>query len=182
MGSHVCTNRFARPRQMKNAAACTLALAMFAILPNASASERTDHRHTAPEFTLPGTDGKQHELGEWRNKVVLLNFWASWCSPCQTEIRDLVAFQAKYGADGLQIVGIGLDDEVKLRNVQRSLGINYPVLLANTPGNNLMARFGNLKGVVPYSVLLSREGEVVYTHTGLIDQEIFAEKVIPRLK
>lgn len=161
---------------MTRIAALTLALAMFITSPSASAGEH------AQAFTLPGTDGKQHQLSEWHNKVVLLNFWASWCSPCQSEIRDLVAYQSKYGADGLQIVGIGLDDEKKLRNVQRSLEINYPVLLDNSPGNPVMRRFGNSAGVVPFSVLISREGEVVYTHTGLINEEIFAEQVIPRLK
>ncbi len=162
---------------MTKIAAFTLALAMFMTSSGASAGERA-----APAFSLPGMDGKQHQLGEWRNKVVLLNFWASWCSPCQSEIRDLVAYQAKYGAEGLQIVGVGLDDEKKLRNVQRSLEINYPVLLDNAPGNPVMRRFGNHAGVVPFSVLISREGEVVYTHTGLINEEIFAEQVVPRLK
>jgi len=157
------------------------ALAMFITLPGVGAGETVTHR-LAPAFTLPGMDGKPHELGEWRNKVVLLNFWASWCSPCQTEIRDLVGYQSQFGARGLQIVGIGLDDEVKLRNVQRTLGINYPVLLANAPGNPLMAGFGNRLGIVPYSVLISREGKVVYTHAGIMSQEIFAEQVIPWLK
>jgi peroxiredoxin len=166
---------------MRKTAAFALALAMFMTLPEASAGELATRNH-APAFTLPGMDGKPHELAEWRNKVVLLNFWASWCSPCQTEIRDLVAYQSQYAAQGLQIVGIGLDDEVKLRNVQRTLGINYPVLLANSPGNPVMTDFGNRDGIVPYSVLISREGKVVYTHTGLVTQEIFAEQVIPWLK
>ncbi len=166
---------------MRKTAAFALALAMFMTLPEAGAGEPVNRKH-AQAFTLPGMDGKPHELAEWRNKVVLLNFWASWCSPCQTEIRDLVAFQTQYGAQGLQIVGIGLDDEKKLRNVQRTLGINYPVLLANSPGNPLMAGFGNRDGIVPYSVIISRAGEVVYTHTGLLTQEIFAEQVIPWLK
>jgi peroxiredoxin len=166
---------------MSKTAAFALVLAMCMTLPEAGAGEPATRSH-APAFTLPGMDGKPHELGEWRNKVVLLNFWASWCSPCQTEIRDLVAYQSQYAAQGLQIVGIGLDDEVKLRNVQRTLGINYPVLLANSPGNSLMAGFGNRDGIVPYSVLISREGEVVYTHTGLITQEIFTKQVIPWLK
>jgi peroxiredoxin len=166
---------------MRGAAACTLALAMCLTLPTAGAGEPAA-RTLAPAFALPGTDGKTHELAEWRNKVVLLNFWASWCSPCQTEIRDLVAFQAKYGAQGLQIIGIGMDNETKLRNVARSLEINYPVLLANSSGSPLMTRYGNRDGTVPYSVLISRQGEVVYTYTGLINNEIFSEQVIPRLK
>lgn len=166
---------------MKKVIAFALSLAMTIALPAAGAGEMGTHK-LAPAFTLPGMDGKPHELREWQDKVVLLNFWASWCSPCQTEIRDLVAYQSQYGAQGLQIVGIGLDDEVKLRNVQRTLGINYPVLLANSPGNPLMTEFGNRDGIVPYSVLISREGKVVYTHTGLVTQEVFAEQVIPWLK
>jgi peroxiredoxin len=161
--------------------AVAFALAMFIALPTVSAGEMGTHK-LVPAFVLPGMDGKPHKLGEWHDKVVLLNFWASWCSPCQTEIRDLVAYQSQFGAQGLQIVGVGMDDETKLRNVQRTLGINYPVLLANTPGNPLMAAFGNRDGIVPYSVLISREGKVVYTHTGIITQEIFAEQVIPWLK
>ena len=166
---------------MSRVIACSLALAMCMTLPPAMAGEAAALKPPIG-FTLPGLDGHPHELAEWRDKVVLLNFWASWCSPCQSEIRDLVAYQAKYSADGLQIIGIGMDDEKKLRNVQRSLEINYPVLLANKPGDTLMARYGNGTGVVPYSVLISRQGEVVYTHIGLIDKEIFAEQVIPRLK
>lgn len=163
--------------------ACALTAAMFMAAPGAWAGVPASDTPARPaSFALPGLDGRQHELAEWRDKVILLNFWASWCSPCQSEIRDLVTFQARYGAEGLQIVGIGMDDEVKLRNVQRSLGINYPVLLSKSSGGTLMSRYGNREGVVPYSVLISRTGEVVYTHAGTIDGETFAEQVLPLLK
>ena len=166
---------------MRRAIVCILALAVLWVLPEARADEPASNDPRV-SFSLPGLDGKKHELKEWRNKVVLLNFWASWCSPCQTEIRDLVDYQTKYAAAGLQIVGIGLDDEVKLRNVQRSLEINYPVLLDNGPGPSLMSRLGNLQGVVPYTVVVSRKGSVVYTHAGLINKEIFTEAILPLLK
>ncbi len=167
---------------MKRALACTLVLVMFMVAPGAGAGEPTSDSMRPASFALAGLDGKQHGLAEWRDKVVLLNFWASWCSPCQSEIRDLVTFQTRYGAEGLQVVGIGMDDETKLRNVQRSLGINYPVLLSKPSGGALMSRYGNREGVVPYSVLISRMGEVVYTHAGTIDRETFAQQVLPLLK
>lgn len=163
--------------------AAVLALAMCMTLPEASAGESEARGAIrAPAFTLPGLDGRQHELGEWGGKVVLLNFWASWCSPCQTEIRDLVALQVQYGSRGLQVVGIGMDDETRLRNVQRTLEINYPVLFTSSPAHPLMPRYGNRDGVVPYSVLISRKGEVVYTRTGVITPEIFDQQVLPLLQ
>ncbi|OGS90257.1 MAG: hypothetical protein A2Z95_02480 [Gallionellales bacterium GWA2_60_18] len=167
---------------MSKTAVPVLALVMSLALPPAIAGESAVPAVQPPAFTLPGLDGRQHELGEWKDKVVLLNFWASWCSPCQTEIRDLVAYQAQYGPQGLQVVGIGMDVETKLRNVARTLEINYPVLFTGSPAHPLMSRYGNRSGVVPYSVLITREGEVVYTHTGLITQKIFDEEVMPRLK
>ena len=90
---------------MRKSAVLALALALCMTLPDAVAGE-PNAPVLPPAFTLPGLDGKPHELGEWRNKVVLLNFWASWCSPCQSEIPDLVAFQNEYGKQGLQVVGI----------------------------------------------------------------------------
>jgi len=166
---------------MKKTAVIALVMAMCMTLPGIGAGE-AGVSILPPAFTLPGLDGKPHALKEWHGKVILLNFWASWCSPCQTEIRDLVAWQTAYGKQGLQVVGIGMDNEVKLRNVHRTLEINYPVLFTNSPADPLMSRFGNRAGMVPYSVLISRAGEVVYTHAGVITREMFDEQVIPLLR
>ena len=140
-----------------------------------------DERKTKP-FFLPGLDGESHSLADWKGKVVMLNFWATWCSPCLFEIRDLVAFQKQYKARGLQIIGLGFDEERKLRNVQRSLEINYPVLIADPVGNDgLMKQWGNSSGAVPYTVVIDRDGRMAYVHHGLLSRDVFDENVLPLL-
>jgi peroxiredoxin len=143
---------------------------------------RANNERGMKSFSLTGLDGVRHSLADWKGKVIMLNFWATWCSPCLYEIRDLVAFQERYNARGLQIIGLGLDDEKKLRNVQRTLEINYPVLVADPVENSgLMALWGNSTGVVPYTVVIGRDGRVAYAHLGLMNQEVFDEYVLPLL-
>jgi peroxiredoxin len=133
-------------------------------------------------FSLTGLDGVRHSLADWKGKVVILNFWAAWCTPCLYEIRDFVAYQEQYKARGLQIIGLGLDDEKKLRNVQRTLEINYPVLVADPVDNSgLMKLWGNSSGVLPYTVVIDRDGRVTYAHRGLMNRDVFDEYVLPLL-
>lgn len=136
----------------------------------------------ARALTLSGLDGEKHSLKDWKGKVVILNFWATWCSPCLYEIRDFVAYQEQYKSRGLQIIGVGLDEEKKLRNVQRSLEINYPVLISD-PENNaaLMKTWGNGSGIVPYTVVIDRAGRMIFTYHGQINQEMFDENILPLL-
>jgi peroxiredoxin len=136
----------------------------------------------ANALSLMGLDGAMHSLEDWKGKVVVLNFWATWCSPCLSEIPDFVAYQDQYKTRGLQIIGVGLDEEKKLRNVQRTLEINYPVLVADPKKNGpLMESWGNNSGIVPYSVVIDRNGRVAYTHHGQIDRDTFNENILPLL-
>jgi thiol-disulfide isomerase/thioredoxin len=112
-----------------------------------------------------------HKLDDWHGKVVLVNFWATWCAPCREEIPLLVKLQATYAAQGLQVVGIATD-EVNPKDVKAYLGkmvVNYPMLMGDESVNRLVAGFGgNLIGL-PYSLLLDRTGRVLKLYPGELD-------------
>ncbi len=147
--------------------------------------QRTNNAWEMPVFELRGLDGKSYRLADWKGKVIMLNFWASWCAPCQYEIPDFVEYQHRYGDKGLQVVGLGLDEERKLRNVVRTLGINYPVLIADLadPDNAaLLPQWGNTEQIVPYTVVISQTGRMVYIHRGRMGDEEFNLYVRPLLE
>ncbi len=134
-------------------------------------------------FKLMGIDGKEHQLDEWKGKVILLNFWASWCAPCQHEIKEFILYQKQF-KNNLQIVSIGLDDKRKLKNVARTLGINYPVLFANIdekPTRDMLEQWGNSDGYIPYSVVIKANGDIHYIHRGQFTRDSFEGFVYPLL-
>ncbi len=146
--------------------------------------QRTNNAWEMPVFELQGLDGKKHRLADWKGKVIMLNFWASWCAPCQYEIPDLVSYQKEWRQKGLQVIGIGLDEENKLRNVARTLGINYPVLiadLADSENSALLPQWGNSEQIIPYTVIISQTGRMVYIHRGRMGDEEFNFYVRPLL-
>ena len=135
-----------------------------------------------PALSLNDLDGQQHELSDWRGRVILLNFWATWCGPCQTEIPAFIRYQAEYADRGLQIIGVGLDETRKLRNYVRTVGINYPVLQADPDRQfELLNQWGDPFGVLPYSVVLNRDGRLVFMQLGIFSDEAFARIVKPLL-
>jgi len=130
-----------------------------------------------PPFALEGTDGEIHSLREWEGKVILLNFWATWCPPCKYEIPEFIEYQNEYGDAGFQIVGIGIDDPDKVKNFTRTLKINYPVLLASS--GQMMYDWGNHDQVLPYSVLIDRSGQIRYIHRGQLTPLSFEHEIKP---
>jgi len=133
---------------------------------------------SAPDVTFKDLDGKNVPLNEYKGKVVLVNFWATWCEPCQVEIPWLIEMQQKYSSKGFTILGVDVDDEgnnvvsaytAKTRfNVNGDkLPMNYPILR----GDDAVAdKFGGLLGY-PTSFLISRDGKIVKKVQGLVDYD-----------
>ncbi len=137
---------------------------------------------TAPQLTLPGVDGTKLNLADWRGRVVVLVFWATWCAPCLTEVPGLVILEKRYQPRGLSIVSVGIDDASKLDNVVRTLGINYPVMVADpNRARSLLHKWGNNRGIVPYTVIIDRTGHIYTTHMGPIYREELEKLIQPLL-
>lgn len=119
----------------------------------------------APEFSLTAIDGQKLDLADYHGKVVLLNFWATWCTPCRAEIPHFVQLQTMYGAAGLQIIGISMDDEpAPVRQFYRDFHINYPVALG---GAKLGELYGGIFGL-PISFVIGRDGKILTKHIGAV--------------
>lgn len=119
----------------------------------------------APDFSLEALDGKTMKLSDFRGKAVLLNFWATWCGPCKIEIPWFVDLQKEYGPQGLQIVGVAMDDASKeeIGRFAKDMGMNYPVLIGK---ESVGQEYGGVDGL-PESFLIARDGKIVDRIIGL---------------
>jgi len=131
--------------------------------------------------TFPDLAGEQVSLERWRGKVLVVNFWASWCAPCRDEIPGLLRIQQKYAANGLQIVGIAVDTADKSRDAARAMGISYPVLVGGAESIDLARRFGNRAGGLPYTVVLDQRGALVMRHLGILTEAELEQLIQPLL-
>ena len=135
-----------------------------------------------PPLILNDLVGKEHNLYDWHGKVIMLNFWATWCGPCQIEIPDFIDYKARYANKGLQIIGIGLDEARKLRNYVRTVGINYPILQADPELQySLLNQWGNPFGVLPFTVVIGKDGHLIFMQQGIFNQKAFDTIVKPLL-
>jgi thiol-disulfide isomerase/thioredoxin len=137
-----------------------------------------------PSISLPGLDGTEANLNQLKDKVVLVNFWATWCQPCRVEIPWLIEFDKKYGPQGLVILGVAMDDEGKtvvepyVRDQRFDVNgsqsaMSYRIVLGN---DNLADKFGGLIGL-PTSFMYSRDGKKVRTIIGLVNHDELAKAI-----
>ena len=115
---------------------------------------------------LPDLQGKDQALAQWRGKVLVVNFWATWCAPCREEMPQFVAAQAARGSKNVQFVGIAVDNANKVQEFAKDIGLNYPALIGGFGAIELSKALGNSLSALPYTVVLDREGEVAHRQLG----------------
>jgi cytochrome c biogenesis protein CcmG/thiol:disulfide interchange protein DsbE len=129
----------------------------------------------APDFTLKDAAGKSVPLTGFKGKVVLLNFWATWCVPCKTEIPWFIEFQKQFGARGFTVLGVSMDEDGwKVVNPYVAVAkINYPVVLGNEQVNQLYGGFDAL----PTTLVIGRDGKIAFLHAGLIGRDEYEKEI-----
>ena len=127
-------------------------------------------------FTLKNLENEGVTLSDFQGKVILLDFWATWCGPCKIEIPNFIDLQNMYGRRGLQVIGVSIDDRLEqLKPYAAKMKMNYPVL-QGLGRDDLMDAFGPILGV-PTTMLLSRDGKICTTHSGYTPKEIFESQI-----
>jgi thiol-disulfide isomerase/thioredoxin len=132
---------------------------------SAPATPRLTRASLAPDFTLESLDGKNMRLSDLRGHAVLLNFWATWCSPCKIEMPWFVELQKQYGAQGLQIVGVAMDDASKedIAQFAKDMGVNYPILIGK---ESVGDQYGGVPAL-PETFFIGRDGKLIDKIIGL---------------
>ena len=131
--------------------------------------------------SLPDLSGKSQTLAQWRGKVLVVNFWATWCAPCREEIPALMKVQVKYASNGVEIVGIAFDNVDKVRDYAKELRIDYVLLIGGVETLSMAKDLGNRAEVLPFTVVFDRAGNVAHAHAGTLTEASLGAVLVPLL-
>jgi len=134
-----------------------------------------------PDFTIGSDTGEWVSADQFDGKLTLLNFWATWCAPCRKEMPMLIDLYDELSGQGFEVVGVAMDDVQQARDFAGEIGVNYPILVGSTDVMVMVQSYGNLSGVLPYSVLIDQDGIIRWAHTGELEPEELKRQVKKRL-
>lgn len=149
--------------------AAIAAAAGFGVYKASQALKQSEYISVA-EFSLPDTAGKDRAISEWKDKLRVINFWATWCPPCREELPALVELQKQYADKNVQFIGIAIDDAEPVKKFLKNMAVNYPMLIAAQSGIELAFNLGNYASAIPYTLIVDKENHVVFQHSGEISK------------
>ena len=123
--------------------------------------------------------GKPQAISQWKGKLIVVNFWATWCPPCREEMPELSRLQEQYQGLGLVVLGISTDELDKIREFVKENPVSYPLLSGEIDAMNVGQSLGNDKGVLPYTVIIKPDGNIAKTYFGLVNQTQLKEILLP---
>jgi peroxiredoxin len=118
--------------------------------------------------TFPDSHGRPQPLAQWRGRLLVVNFWATWCPPCVEEMPDLQRLRDAYRERGVEVIGIGIDNAANIAAFRERHGLTLPLLVAGAGGSDLNRALGNTGGALPYTVLIGLDGRVRERHLGQV--------------
>lgn len=128
---------------------------------------------------LPDPQGEAQRLSQWKGKIVVVNFWASWCVPCREEMPELSELHQRYQSNDVVVLGISTDELEKMQAFSKEVPVKYPLLAGDYDAIKLSELLGNDKGVLPYTLIVGKDGSIVKTYFGRVSQALLEETLIP---
>jgi peroxiredoxin len=126
---------------------------------------------------LPDPQGTEQDMARWQGKIIIANYWATWCPPCRQEIPDFIATANEFTAAPVQFVGISVDTAAKVQDFGREHGVSYPLLIAPQQVLDETANFGNTMRVLPFTLIIDRHGLIRHTHIGRVGRDKLTEQI-----
>lgn len=167
-----------------------LIVALFAVLALAAGIflQQTQQDNVAVEtpsvqlaFSFPDVNGQLQSVSQWQGKILVINFWATWCPPCLKEMPEFIQWQQAYQAEDVQFVGIAIDDKQAVSEYLKTIPINYPILIAGDEGSQLSQQLGNIINAVPFTVIVNQAGLIVHRQPGELSKQQFLDVLQPLL-
>ncbi len=134
-----------------------------------------------PHFVMQDTEGAVIDSKKWDGKVLIVNYWATWCPPCREEMPVLIEFQNQYAPQGVQVLGVAVDDLEQVKDFMDTHGINFPVVVGEDDAIELGKKMGNRIAALPYTAIFDRNGKTLYAQPGKVTEKSLEQAVTPSL-
>lgn len=131
--------------------------------------------------SFPDSNGQIQAIEQWRGKILVVNFWATWCPPCREEMPELSHLHDRYKSKDVVVVGIATEDVAKIQEFSKETKVSYPLLAGDMEAMNLGSALGNNRGILPYTVIIGRDGDVAKTFFGQVNSAMLEEVLQPMI-